>query len=392
MNISFILMVQLQYGSYEMAGRVAAFGIVVWALQTVPTSRMADALGQRLAMTPLIVLHISGVVLGIVTAMNHGHELLLWCAVALASMSGPLGSLTRARWSHILERDDDIHTAFALEGVLDETLFITGPALATVLATAVWPPLGLIVSTVGMVIGLTILLSQSATEPAPRGRSRTEGLGWRIPAPVWAAMLIAFGVGCVFGSFDISVVAFSEEQGRHAWAGVLIALVSAGSFLGGLLYGSRRWRAALWVRTVGAAAGLAAGFTALAFTPTMVWFAIVGFFAGTMIAPTMTNIDTIVQRVVRRHQITEGMGWLRIGMGIGTALGAWLAGMLIDLSGSRWGLVTAAAAAVIMFGIALLAAPVIRRGTDRGPLVGAGVPVVPPPTAQVESPPLPPVP
>ncbi|MFV0285461.1 MAG: MFS transporter, partial [Demequina sp.] len=48
-NISFILMVQIEYDSYEMAGRVAAIGILCWALQTVPTSRLADRIGQRAA-------------------------------------------------------------------------------------------------------------------------------------------------------------------------------------------------------------------------------------------------------------------------------------------------------------------------------------------------------
>ncbi|MFW7414841.1 MFS transporter [Demequina sp. SO4-18] len=389
-NISFILMVQIQYDSYEMAGRVAAIGIVVWAVQTVPTSRLIDRIGQRAAMLPLLGLHVVGVSLGIWTAVNNGAEWILWIAVIIASLQGPLGSLTRARWSNILESDEDIHTAFALEGVLDEVLFITGPALATILATTVWGPAGLVVSTIGTIIGLTILLSQRATEPPARGRSVGGGLGLKLPGAVVGAACIALGLGMMFGAFDISTVGFAEEQGSKTLSGVLIAVVSAGSFVGGILYGSRHWRMALWKRTVWGTLALAVGFGALTLSTGMLMFAAIGFFAGAAIAPTLTNADTIVQRVVKRDQITEGMSWLRIGMGVGVAMGAWIAGYLVDNVGAHAGLYLAAGSAAGMVGIALLASPVIRRGTDRPGAPDAHSPALKDEGEWVEQPPIPP--
>ena len=376
-NISFILMVQIQYDSYEMAGRVAAIGIVVWAVQTVPTSRLVDRIGQRAAMLPLLVLHIVGVTVGIWAAMSQGSEWILWIAVAVASLSGPLGSLTRARWSNILHTDEDIHTAFALEGALDEVLFISGPALATILATTIWAPAGLVVSTVGTVVGLTILLAQRSTEPPARRQTGGASLGLRVPPAVIAVTFIALGLGLMFGAFDISVVGFSEELGYKSWSGVVLGIVAGGSFVGGLLYGTRHWRTALWKRTVLGTLALALGFTALAFSPNLVVFAAIGFVAGLSIAPTLTNADTVVQRVVKRDQITEGMSWLRIGMGIGVALGAWVAGFLVDSVGAHAGLWLSAGAATAMLGIAIATAPIIRRGTER-PGVPAGEDVPPP--------------
>ena len=38
-----------------------------------------------------------------------------------------IGSAVRARWSHVLDEPADVQTAFALEGVLDEAVFILGP-------------------------------------------------------------------------------------------------------------------------------------------------------------------------------------------------------------------------------------------------------------------------
>src|SRR5690606_6924757 len=136
-NISIILMVQIQYNSYEMAGRVAAIGTLIWAVQTVPTARFVDRVGQRVGMVPLTIMFVVGSTAAVVTAMNHGPEWVLWISTAVASVSGPVGSLTRARWTHVLRTDQEIQQAFALEGALDEVLFIGGPALATILATIV---------------------------------------------------------------------------------------------------------------------------------------------------------------------------------------------------------------------------------------------------------------
>jgi len=364
-NISIILMVQIQYNSYEMAGRVAAIGVLVWAAQTIPTARLTDRFGQAAIMWPLTVLHVTGAALVIWTAMTQGPEWMLWVAVTLASLSGPLGSLTRARWSHILESDDDIHTAFALEGVLDEILFIAGPALATILATAVWPPLGIIVAATAMLVGISILLPQRSTQPPTRKETGGNGLGIRIPPAIVAVTLIALGIGAMFGSFDISTVAFADEQGHKAWAGLLLAFVSAGSLMGGLFYGSRHWKTPLWKRTVIGALFLGLGFSAMSLAPNLIVFSIIGFFAGATIAPSLTNTDTVVQRVVKRDQITEGMAWVRIGMGAGVALGAWIAGVLIENNNAHAGLYTSAGAGLAAFGIAALTIPMLRNGTER---------------------------
>ena len=370
-NISIILMVQIQYNSYEMAGRVAAIGTLVWALQTVPTARFVDRVGQRVGMVPLTVMFVIGSTLAVVTAMTHGPEWMLWVATALASISGPVGSLTRARWTHVLRTDQEIQQAFALEGALDEVLFIGGPALATILATIVWAPLGIIVCTVATVVGMTFLLAQTSTQPPKRADTGGAGLGLRVPPAVIAVTVIALGLGLMFGAFDISAVAFADEHGLKSVSGVILAVLSIGSLLGGLWYGSRHWKAPLWKRTVIFAGLLAVGFTVIGFAPNLLVFCVLGFFAGAAVAPTMTNTDTVVQRTVLRDQITEGMAWLRIGIGIGVAGGAWAAGWLIQEFGARQGLHFAGAAAVFTFVTAFACIPLLKRGTERIATEGA---------------------
>jgi MFS family permease len=381
-----ILMVQIQYDSYSMAGRVAAIGTLVWAAQTVPTARLVDRIGQRAAMIPLTGMFVLGAVIVVWTGITRGPEWLLWVGTACASLSGPVGSLTRARWSHILRGDDEIHTAFALEGALDEVLFIGGPALATILATAVWPPAGLVVCTVATIVGMSFLLAQTSTQPPRRTDTGGESLGLRLPLAVVAVTLIATALGLMFGAFDISAVAFADEHGLKSVSGLILAVLSVGSFLGGLIYGSRHWTMPLWKRTVIFAGLLGVGFMLLGIAPNLLIFTVLGFFAGATVAPTMTNIDSVVQRVVNRDQITEGMAWVRIGIGIGVALGAWAAGWLIQNEGARYGLGVAAIAAALTFVIAVACIPLLKRGTESDEAV-AEAPV----DVLVENPPVPPL-
>ncbi len=357
-NISLILMIQIQYNSYAMAGRVAAIGTLAWAAQTVPTARLVDRFGQRTGMIPLVVLHVTGVAVAIVTAMSRGPEAWLWVAAILASLSGPLGSLTRARWSHILTSDREIHTAFSLEGSLDEILYITGPALAAILATGVYPAAGLIVGTAGLLIGITILLAQAGTEP-PRRAVGSAGLGLRIPRAVIAVTLIGLALGLLFGGIDISTVAFADEQGVKRFAGLVLAALSFGSFLGGLTYGSREWKMPLERRILAGALAASIGFCIMALMPNLVLFGIVGFFAGATIAPLIASCDNAVQRSVKKHHLTEGLAWLRIGIGIGVAIGAWIAGILIERVGAHGGLSVAAVAAVLVAVTAIATSPLL---------------------------------
>src|SRR3712207_9157281 len=81
-----------------------------------------------------------------------------------------VGAAVRARWKHTLSGDGDrrsLDTAFALEAVNDEVVFVLGPTLTTLLATAVHPAAGLVTGIAAALLGTWALVLQRRTEPSP---------------------------------------------------------------------------------------------------------------------------------------------------------------------------------------------------------------------------------
>ncbi|WP_426500545.1 hypothetical protein [Streptomyces sp. D54] len=54
--------------------------------------------------------------------------------------------MVRARWTRALKGSDRLHTAYSLEPVVDEPIFVMGPALSVALCTALFPEAGPLVA------------------------------------------------------------------------------------------------------------------------------------------------------------------------------------------------------------------------------------------------------
>lgn len=84
-----------------------------------------------------------------------------------------------------------------------------------------------------------------AREGARRAKAPEETL-WTGTFVVLLAVLVFYGA--FQSTTGIAIVAFAQERGMQAWAGSVSACFSAGSMIGALVYGMRRWPGALWAR------------------------------------------------------------------------------------------------------------------------------------------------
>ena len=359
-GISVVLGVSARYGSYALAGRVAAVVVLTQAVCAPLLSRLVDRRGQAAVMGPAVVVTMAGLVALATTAARLGPHWLLYLGAALVGASmGSMGALVRARWSHVLTSPTHLHTAYSWESTLDEVVFMVGPVLATLLATSVTPTGGLLLAAAAAGLGGLWLLAQRGSEPPKGGTHHSGPTIVSVPLAVLIASFVA--MGAIFGATDVSVVAFTDELGHKNLAGLVLAVFALGSGLAGFVYGARHWSGPLWRRyTVGMVA-LGIGVAPFGLVGTIPALMVVMLAVGMSIAPSLIAGNGLVAELVPRGRLTEGLTWVGTALGVGVSVGSWAAGALIDRSGSHGGfaiVMVAGAAAVVT---TLVALPTLRR-------------------------------
>jgi MFS family permease len=167
-------------------------------------------------------------------------------------------------------------------------------------------------------------------------------------------------VGVLFGSVEVVMVAFAEEVGRPAAAGILLPLVALGSATSGILYGARSWRSPLDRRYLLALVALAVGVVPVLLATSVVAMAPAAFVAGLAISPTLIASFGLVEQIVPPSARTEGFTWLNSGLGVGVAVGSALGGRIVDGPGARAAFLTSLAGAVLALAVGLAGRRTLR--------------------------------
>ncbi len=335
-GLGIIFLVQAQSGSYGLAGAVSAVTLVANAGFAILQARWTDRLGQSRVL-PVAITVWGAALAGLMWSVEQ--EWPLAVTFALAAVTGAalpaVGSCVRARWAHALDDSDQRQTAFALEAVVDETVYMTGPIIVTLLATAVHPVAGLSAALVAGVSGTYLLSAQRGTEPSPHpridDRRSRPGMPWATVVPL---SIVCLALGSLFGAAEVATVAFSEEQGAKAYAGVLLAIWAAGSLIAGGITGALVWRRTVLQRLRRGAAGMALAMLPLALIESMWVMGAVLFVAGFAIAPTLIAAISLAEASVPAARLTEGLAFLQTGLVAGVAPGAAVAGLVVDAQGA----------------------------------------------------------
>lgn len=326
--LGIVLLLARRDGSFGSASIVAACYLVAAALCAPIQGRAADRFGQFVVLLVASSLFAVGISVLLIAARSEASWIVL--GAALAGMGAPQsGNLARRRWAHILADREKLSTAFALEAVLDEVAFVAGPVLVTFLTYSILPEAGLAVTALLAVSGSWIMAANRSTEP-PIAESRT-GSTEPIKLAVLTPLVVsAFCLGILFGSTEIIVVAFATEQTREAWSGTILAIWAVGSLAAGLFVGSRQAPTDPVRRLRLASAGLALLFVPLPFIPNMVSLGVAMLLAGMMIAPTLIATMNLVELTSSDQRLTESLTWTSMGLSVGIAPGAVLAGLAVD--------------------------------------------------------------
>ncbi len=349
-GIGIVLLVSLTTGSFGQAGLLVAATTLTGAAVAPLWGRATDRVGQARVLLLAVLINVLSVAL-LVAAVQLGWPL----PVSLAAAAGVgvgfslAGSAVRARWALRLNGSPLLNTAFALEAMLDEVVFIIGPVLVTFLATALHPALGVSVSAVIGLIGAVALAAQRSSQPpirsTPHGHEGSSRLPWRVLLPVAMA---SGALGMVFGGMEINVVAFAKEAGVLPYAGLILIAWSFGSLVAGAVTGAIIWRASPARRFRVGATMLALSLLPLPFVDHPLVVALLLILSGMAIAPTLIASIGVIQSAVNQSRLTEALAWNSTGMVAGVAIGAAAVGFVIDSSGAQAGFVAVAIAGLLL--------------------------------------------
>jgi MFS family permease len=339
-GLGIVLLVQMQTGSYTLAGLLVAAVTLAMAISGPLLSKIIDRHGQARVAAPLALAY-AGAIIAFVVAIQSDAAIpvLILLGLAVGACQPMVGSLVRARWANALSGDPRMRTAFAWESLLDELFFVIGPPVATVMALQFRSNSPLIAVAVMTLIGTLWLVSQRDTAPSRRSRSeQARGLALRFRGMV--PLVLAFVMlGMVFAGFEVTTIAFAEENGVRSLTGVLLGTYAAGSMVAAVLFGAlhsrRPWRTQFAVSMTAVALFLLPlPFLHLLFDSPVLPLGIFAFIAGFAVSPSLISGFALAEHLVPGNRVTEGLTWVSTGIFVGLAAASALSGALVDAFGS----------------------------------------------------------
>ncbi len=354
LGIGIVTMISEVTGRYALAGALTATLALAAAFFGPRVSRLVDRYGQRRVLRPVLVVTVSAVA-GLLACVRLGAPdwALYGCAAAAGATPG-LGSMVRSRWAALYRDSPLLHTAYSHESVVDEVCFIVGPVVSIGLSTAWFPEAGPMVAVACLAFGVLWLTAQRGTEPAPHprerhgGRSALASVGLRVLVATFTA------TGVIFGAVDVTTVAFAQAQGHKGAASAVLAVYALGSCLSGVVFGLLRPSAGPAKRFLLGVAAMAVSMIPLQLVAGLPVLGVALFVAGLSVAPTMVAAMALVEQLVPRSRLTEGMTWTSTGLAVGVAVGSSAAGRVVDAAGPAAGYLVPLAAGALGLAVALL--------------------------------------
>ncbi|MER5946032.1 MFS transporter [Streptomyces sp. NPDC001904] len=359
--IAIVLFVRDEGGTYSLAGGLAAVYGVANAIGQPVLGRLVDLRGQPKVQLPAAVL--SGLAMAVFAFAGTGSLPLAYTAVAAAGLfTPPLEGGLRALWPSVLPREEQVHTAYAMDAIAQEVMFTVGPLLVTV-CVSLWSAQTALV--VLNVIGVLGALSVVVSRPSRAWRSAPREAHWlgALRSPGLLVLLAAFlFIGLALGSITVAGVSYADANGGDATYGWMMAALGLGALVGGTVYGARQWSGAPEARLRWLVALLALFYVPLVLMPGPVAMVALSAVAGVFLAPSIACAFIVVDRHAPRGTVTEAFSWLVTTFTVGASVGTAVAGPVVEWGGTRWGFavpaVTGAVALLVLLATGgALAAP-----------------------------------
>ncbi|MFF1635115.1 MFS transporter [Leifsonia sp. NPDC058248] len=363
LSLAFLLHIEHVHHSYGAAGLVLGAMSIGQAIAGPMTSRLMGVLGMRTVLwTTLVMCALAVTAIGVFVLP------IPW-TMAIAFFAGlsmpPIQPAVRTIYPKMVN-SRQLTPLFALDASAQEIIWIAGPVAITFVSTQIGTVQGILMSVAIMALGgfWFIASPEVGRVRIPRSRRRLGAVLAR--PPVLLATVVGFLLIGSCAAIEAGVVAnFGEGS---PFAGIVLAIWSLGSLVGGLAFGHvpiGPWATARRMFIV------FVGVTISTFMLGSWWgLSLTLIVAGLGIAPALAVLFAIVSASVKFSDTAEAYGWVGTGQLIGAALGSALAGFLIDGNGPVGAFWAASVFALIGFIVPALAWRIHPdlRGRDASPI------------------------
>ncbi|MCT1394173.1 MFS transporter [Microbacterium sp. p3-SID338] len=338
----------------------------------------ADRFGQRTVLLALAVGNAAMLLL--FTAVVYGPAadgFVLLTAIGIGATAPQVAPLSRSRLVTIIgermpaeRRARTVSGTMAYESAADETVFVFGPFLVGVLASALapWAPL------VGAAVLTLVFVGAFALHPSGRHVSQDRTEDGRAPSAVselfrpqlLIVVLGILGVGIFFGTMLTSLTSFMADLGAPEQAGLLYGVMGVGSALLALGVAWLPARFSLRARWLVFSGVLLAGSLLLGIVDSPAGMMLALAIMGIGIGPTLVTQYSFGAARSPRGRSATVMTMLGSGVIVGQSIGAAVAGEIAESLGTSAALVLPMIAAGIAFaaGLGNWALSGLHRGTS----------------------------
>ncbi|MEU3509916.1 MFS transporter [Streptomyces longwoodensis] len=344
--IAVVLFVRAEGGGYSLAGALAAVYGVANAVGQPVLGRLVDLHGQPRVQLPAALA--SALAMAVFAFTGLDPLPLAYVAVGAAGLfTPPLEGGLRALWPSVLRREDQVHTAYAMDAIAQEVMFTVGPLLVT-LCVSLWSAGAalLVLNVLGVLGALSVVVSA----PSRAWRSAPREAHWlgALRSPGLLVLLGAFlFIGMALGSITVASVPYADGHGGDAVYGWLMAALGLGALLGGSVYGARTWPGEPERRLRVLVALLAVCYLPLMLMPGAVAMVALTALAGVFLAPAIACAFVIVDRHAPSGTVTEAFSWLVTTFTVGASVGTGVAGPVVEEGGAQWGFAVPGAAGAV---------------------------------------------
>lgn len=341
-TLAILLLVRGATHSYAAAGLATGGYALASAVASPPQGRLVDRLGRARVLVPCALAQ-TCVVLGLVIAAHRaaGAATLIGLSTAAGALQPALAPTVRALLGELIGDHAVREVAYALESVVQELIWIAGPLLVALLVVVATPSGALVASCAACVIGTSLFVASPAVRGdrrVTRGGATATGTATatataRVSGRLRALMVPMALMGAGIGATEVGLPSLALHAGSRSASGLLLATWSAGSIVGGLLYGARSWRRSLPERHRRLLVAAVACAVPLIAARTIPEGAIGALLAGLTISPVFSCQYALAGRSVIPGAETEAFTWVSAALVTGIAGGSALGGAIIPVAG-----------------------------------------------------------